>query len=239
MVVHHRGALRLVLAQPVHRALEAVDAVERVHVAVGDDAEAGAAGAERDQPDPVAGAHQVIGAQPAQPVRHARLPCGIAGPVVHFHARADAKPAGVGAVSARPRQTELPLQQSRSTAGIDDPMRRHLARAAGRGQRDPVRPGWLEIDALHPAAVDDFDAGRSFLREEVILEAAAIELEGRHRREHRRPELEPVRNVAVVAVREKIPKPELFELPAAQVRLERRAASENSARRSRRSIRRP
>jgi len=43
MPLHHVGALGLELTEPVHRTLEAVDACERVKIAIGDDPEAVAA----------------------------------------------------------------------------------------------------------------------------------------------------------------------------------------------------
>jgi hypothetical protein len=107
---HHR-CLRLELAQPVERALEPVDPRERVHVAVGDDAEAVAAVAERDEPEPVAGAHQVDRALPAQPRRDPRLPRRVVGPVVNLDARIDPPPGRVGAVRAGLDQPEAALDQ--------------------------------------------------------------------------------------------------------------------------------
>jgi len=71
---HDLRALGLELAEPVHGPLEAVDARERVDPVVGDDAEAVASGAERNQPEPVADPHQVDGALPAEARWHARAP---------------------------------------------------------------------------------------------------------------------------------------------------------------------
>ena len=119
-------ALRLELPQPVHGALEPVDAAERVHVAVGDDAEAGAAGSERDQPHPVAHAHQVVRALPAEP-RRRRAPARPDRSTSRRCGRASSRAtSGVGAVRARADEPELALQQPGPAAGVDDPARRDL-----------------------------------------------------------------------------------------------------------------
>src|SRR4051812_47412314 len=88
MRLRDRGALRLELAQPPQGALEPVHSREWMKRAVGDDAEAVAARAERNQPHPVADAHQMYRALPAQPGRHAPAPRLIVGPVVDLHSRA-------------------------------------------------------------------------------------------------------------------------------------------------------
>src|SRR5438034_3438936 len=113
---HLDGRLRLELAQPVERALEPVEAVERMQIVVGDDAEAVAARAEGDQPEPVADSHQVNRALPAEPRRHARLPRGIVRPLVDLDPRAEPPPRRVRAVGARTNQTELPLEQADAPA---------------------------------------------------------------------------------------------------------------------------
>src|SRR5207253_8366549 len=56
--------------------------------------------------------------------------------------------------------------------------------------------------------------------QQKILEATAVELKRRHRRKPGRSELDPRRQLAVVAVRKKVAEPEFLELRGAQMRLE-------------------
>ena len=115
------GALRLELAQPVERAIEPTQPVKRVQRRVGDDAHARAAGPERYEPHPVTRSHQVIRAEPALTAGHARAPGRIVRPVVHLEPLRKTEPAGVGRVRDRTPQRQLPLQQTRASARIDNP----------------------------------------------------------------------------------------------------------------------
>src|SRR4029077_5820882 len=78
----------------------------------------------------------------------------------------------------------------------------------------------VERDLSNAAAVEHGGAERGVVAQEKIFEPSAIELERRHGREARRPELAARREIAVVAAREEVAQPELLELRRAQVRLE-------------------
>src|SRR5438067_1233216 len=187
---------------------------------VGDVAEAVAAGAEWNQPQPIAEAHQTDGALPAKPRRHARLPRGIVRPVVDLHPRAEAPPRGVRAVRARTNQAELALEEADAPARVDDPARGDVARAARALERHAMRAFAVEGDRFHAALVDDVGAELGVGLQQKILEASAVELKRRHRRKPRRTELDARRQLAVVAVRKKVAEPELLQLRGAQMRLE-------------------
>jgi hypothetical protein len=214
------GALRLELPQPCHGTLKPVDAGERVNVAVGHDAEAGASGSERDEPDPIADAHEMVGALPAQARCDSCPPRRVARPVVDADPRAHAPPCGVGAVSARADQPELSFEQPRPATGVDHPARRDLVGPAGSGQRHAMRTARAEHNRSDAAAIEHRDADLGVGAEQHVLQPPAIELKRRHRREIRRTELDAVRDVPVPVAGEEVAQPELFELLGAKVRLE-------------------
>src|SRR5206468_2484293 len=83
-----------------------------------------------------------------------------------------------------------------------------------------MRPIAVERDRLHAALVDDVGAELRVGLQQKILEASAVELKRRDRREPRRSELDASRQLAVIAVRKKVAEPELLELRGAQMRLE-------------------
>src|SRR5215203_4225402 len=114
-------------------------------------------------------------------------------------------------------EPELPLQQAGAAAGIDDPAAGDDTTSTRSRKRNLVRVG-AKRDPIHPAAVEHFDAGGALLRQQMVFEAAAIELKRWHRRKGRRTELETNREVPVVPSGEEISETELFELAAAQVR---------------------
>jgi len=80
------GALRLELPEPVECPLVAVQPSVRMEPGVGDNADARAAGTERNEPDPVAAPHQMVGAQPPSAAGDPCPPPGILAPVVDTHA---------------------------------------------------------------------------------------------------------------------------------------------------------
>jgi hypothetical protein len=123
-------------------------------------------------------------------------------------------------VRARPDQAELPLQESRPAAGIDDPPRGDLMRALRAGERHPVHRRLVEHDRLHAVPVQHRGAHLGVGAKDEVFEPPAIELERRHRRKPRRAELDTRSQIAVVAVREEVAQAELLELLRGEVRLE-------------------
>src|SRR5439155_7730458 len=166
--------------------------------------------AERNQPEPVADAHQMDGALPAESRRHPGLPRWIVGPVVDLDARAEPPPRGVRAVRARADEAELPFQKTDTAAGVDHPARGDGARPARAGQRNAMRAVRLERDRSDTAIVQDLRAALGVGAQEEILQPPAIELERRDRRKHGRPELHALRDVPIVAVWKEVPEPELL-----------------------------
>ena len=209
-----------------------------MEVGVADDADAGAARAERDEPHPVAASHQVVGAVPSLARRDACFPRRIAAPVVDVDAALDPPPAGVRAVRARARQSQLPPDDAGAAARIGDPPGSHRSSCARRLELD-LMECLAERDAADGARIVHLDALLAQRRQQIVLEAPAIELERGHGRVFRRPELDAARDVAVALVREEVAEAELLELLAPQVRLEAEHAPRSSGRRSRRWTRRP
>ena len=120
---------------------------------VGDDAHRMRARGQRDQPDPVAGADQVVGREPARRRLAARAP----GRDRRTSRRSRSGPAmrNQTALASWPfasREAELALEQAGAAAGVDEPagFARVLLLADAPG--DPVRPAALaERDVLDPA----------------------------------------------------------------------------------------
>ena len=178
-----------------------------------------AAGAERDQPDPVAGSHQVDRAEPAAARRHARLSTPDRRPVVDSHARADAAPGGVGAVRAG--RASPSCRFSRPARPLASTTQRAVTVARVPSAVSVTRwPCLAERDRAHAAAVEH--------RRARVRVRCSRKFSNRPRSSwndgtggnSRRAELDAPREVAVVAVREEVAKAELLELRAAQVRLE-------------------
>ena len=119
---------------------------------VGDDADRMRARRERDQPDPVAVADQVVGREPAVRRVAAREPGRVVGPVVDVDAR---RRSGTRPRSRRARsagEVELALQQAGAAGRIDQPARARLAaarRRRRRSARDARRPRVAELDVAH------------------------------------------------------------------------------------------
>ena len=196
-----------------------------MEVVVGNDADARAAGPQRNQPRPVALAHQVVRAEPALTGWHPRLPGRIPGPVVDFHSLLDAEPCGVGAVRHRSRQPELTPNQAAPAAGIDQPPGLHGAGAAWTREFDGVRAP-LQLDALHRAVVDDLHAGIAYGRQQPVLETATVELKRRHGRKRRRSKLGPTADVVVRSLRKEVPETKLLEMLRTEHRLQLEDAPE-------------
>src|SRR6266851_9086909 len=78
----------------------------------------------------------------------------------------------------------------------------------------------LERDGSDAAVVQHVGAELPVGAQQEVLEPPAIELKRRHGWEYRRPELDPLREILIVAVWKEVAEPELFELRRAQVRLE-------------------
>ena len=83
-----------------------------------------------------------------------------------------------------------------------------------------MRSAPVELDRFDAPVVEDRRTELGVGAEQHVFEPPAIELERRHRREIRRPELDALGDVAVVVVGEEIAEPELFQLRGAKVRLE-------------------
>ena len=162
----------------------------------------------------------MVRAEPALAAWHPPAPVRIVAPVVDLDALRDAEPAGVGAVVGGSRQPELAANQACAAAGVGEPSRPHLPLLPVAGfDADRVVQG-IQSDVFHRAVVEHLDAALAQLGEQQVLEPAAIELERRHRRKHRRSQLHAPGDIAIVPLREEVPQPELLQLAGAQVRLE-------------------
>ncbi len=214
ILLGHARALRLVDAEPFDGLLEPIQCVVRVQRGIADDPEARAAGAERNQPHPIAHAHQMIGAVPARLVGHAGRPRPVGNPVVEPHTALDAPPARVGQVRDLAGQPQAAAHQAGAAAGVDEPARRDGARPVGRIELDAVMR-ITELEVLDRGAIEHADAVRPVRVEQPVFQPAAIELEGGDGREHRRPQLETGAEVAVVAGREEVAQSKLFQVAGA------------------------
>ena len=212
-------ALRLVNPEPLDRLVEAVETIVRMQAGVADDAKARAAGAEGNQPHPVAHSHQVVGAVPAGLVGHARFPGRVSHPVVEAHAALDAPPARVRQVRDLPRQAQAAPHQATASAGIDKPSSRDRPGSLGGVDLDAMMR-IAELEILDGCAIEDVDPHGTVRFEQPVLQAAAVELKRRHRRERRRSELESAPEVTVVAGGKEVAQTELLEVAGAQVVLD-------------------
>ena len=120
----------------------------------------------------------------------------------------------------RSSQPEPAANQTGAAAGVHQPSRPHLSLLPVTGFDADRVVQRIERELLHRAVVEHIDAGRPQLGEQQVLEPAAIELERRHRRKHRRSQLDAPGQIAIVALREEVPQAELLQLACAQVRFE-------------------
>ena len=212
VTLHDPGALRLELAQPVERALEPIQPREGMQIAVCHDADARAPRSKRDEPHPVAAAHQVVRTEPALTARDSPAPLGIVTPIVDLDALGDSEPTRVRAVVGRSCQTKLAANRACAAGGVHDPSRTHLSRPPVTGF-DPDRVVQrVQSEVSYRAVVQHFDAGLPQLGEQVVLEPAAVELERGYRRKRRGAQLDAPSQIAIVALREEVPQPELLQL---------------------------
>ncbi len=208
---------RLVTAQPVHRLRVRVHRLQRMDVAVADDAQRMLPGRQRDQPEPVALAAHVVGRAPAVGRRAARKPLRIAGPVVRIDMPAHAPPRRVGVVRVRLGQAELALEQAGAPAGVDDPARADLARfTVGVEAHTMRRIALPHVDAAHHRAVEQRRARVAHDLREVVLEAPAIDLPARRGKQHAHAELGAAVEL-LVAVAEEEAEAELADVLGLQV----------------------
>ena len=206
---------------------------------IGDDADAGGARRESDQPDPIPLAHQVIGGHRPVALDQARLPLRVVAPLADVDLGRHAEPRGIAVVSVGALQIQLPGQRPVAARRVDHPARRRLRDASslwmdsvcGRSSEpnstDRTRPQ-DEVDALGQAPSVEF-----------VLQPAAVDLVGGLRHERGTAEFHPPGDVGVAVVGEEHPQPHLADLRRAQVVGQARAGPEDSARRPRRSTRRP
>jgi hypothetical protein len=212
---------RLVLGEPVHRLLEAVHGVQRVVARVRHDAHRVRARGQRNQPDPVARADQVVGREPARLRGAAGAPFGVVAPVVERDALADTEPHRMGVVRVRLGQAQLALEQAGAAAGVDDPAR-------GDDVRLPVlRPAQAvqalrivgKVDLPHHRVVGELHAAARRLFGQVVLEDAAVDLVAGHRQKAARADLGDPIDVAPAFAEEEA-EAELAQLFAVHVRLQ-------------------
>ncbi len=141
---------RLVRRDPVHRALERVHRRERMHRRVGHDADRMRAGAERDQPQPVAGAAEVVRRHPARRRRAARAPRRVGDPVVDAEPFGEPEPDGVAlrgrcpprgrACASAARRGPTRRSASRRVIVSRTPSRSTSTRVTARGRRRCAAP---------------------------------------------------------------------------------------------------
>jgi hypothetical protein len=118
-----------------------------------------------------------------------------------------------------PRQAQAASHQATASAGIDEPSGRNRPGSFGGVELDAMMR-LPELEILDGGAIEDVDPHRAVRFEQPVLQAAAVELKRRHRREIRRAELEPGAEVIVAARGKEVTQPELLEVTGAQVVLD-------------------
>ena len=187
---------------------------------VGDDAHRMRTRRQRDQPDPVAGADQVIRGQPARRRVAALSPGRIARPVVDRDPLLHAKPHRIRVVPVRLGEIEFFLDQADAAAGVDEPARAGLAHLAVRAVAGAMQLAVLvEVDVDDERAIDERDAAPRRLFGQEVLEDAAIDLVARHREIAARADLGHGVDVAP-ALRAEEAKAELLQLACIEMRFQ-------------------
>ena len=115
-------------------------------------------------------------------------------------------------------QAEAALDQTGAAACVDHPPGAEGGHAVFSGDCDLVHASGIELEVLHTAAVAHRDAIFGVHLQEVVFEAAAIELKRGNRREPQGADFDAPGDVAVVAVGKEVAEAEFFEVPAAEMR---------------------
>ena len=175
----------LVALKPLHGFVERVHLLQRVQGRVGHDAHGVGSGGQRDEPDPVARAHQMVGGQPARLGVAALLPSGAVAPAVDGDVAFDTKPDGVAGVVVGFGQLLFAFDLSGAAAGVDHPaglggsVLRPLA--VGDAVRRLFASGVLgEFDLANRGALFKTDAARGGFGGEEVLENAPVDLVAGH-----------------------------------------------------------
>ncbi len=119
---HTASALGFVLFEPCEGLVETIEFAKLVDPRVSNDTDARRSTGQRNQPHPVALAHQVIRTQPTS--RHFTsqcLPTLIIAPSVNLNGLVNAEPDGIDIVTEILGKIKFALQETRSTAGVNDP----------------------------------------------------------------------------------------------------------------------
>ena len=172
--------------------------------------------AERDQPQPVARAAQVVGRLPARGRRAQRAPGRVIDPVVDVEPRVQAKPHGVRVVGVVFGEIELAFEQAGAAGGVDHPTCADGFLLAELFDIDAVAAlaiTCVEIDAPHRRRQVNPHTAAHRLFGKKVLEQAAVDLPARRGEETARAELGHRRQVGLAFAEEE------SEAELAQVRL--------------------
>ncbi len=108
--------------QPGKGFLERVKRIQGMRLRIRDDSNAGGAGRQRNQPNPVTGPHQMIGAVPTgDRLVISFLPGRIVRPIVDLERCVDAEPDRVSLMRRRLLQAQLPFEQRGAAARVGHP----------------------------------------------------------------------------------------------------------------------
>ncbi len=102
-----------------------------------------------------------------------------------------------------------------AAARINQPVRLERAVAVWCDYVNVMRHAEREV--AHDSLVEHLDASFAVLLEQIIFQAASIELKGRHWRKLRGPKLEASGDVTIVTVGKVITKSEFFKMAGAQM----------------------
>ena len=204
-------------AQPSEHRVELADFLEWVEARVGAHADADRARRQRDQPHPVALAHQVVGAVLADPrLRRQSQPLGVRRtPLLEVEPAGEPEPGGVDVVAGIGGQPELALDQRGSPGGVDDPPSGGRRALADQVERDPVRI--TEFDLLNTGSPGEVDATSSGTGGELVLEQATVDLIRLKRRVGHGTELDALGDIRVAGGRREEPQSAFDVLLLAEV----------------------
>src|SRR5699024_2752825 len=183
-------------------ALQASDPVEAVVGLVDHEANARVARGERDDPRPIARAHQVIRRAPAMGSDLGLMPCFVA--LRHefrdVELALDAKPPRVGVVARAAGQLHPAAEQGVSAGRVDDPAGTDAKVFIALDELDFVKPAIIaQIDRLDLGALDEARAIVDDHLAHVVFEASPVDLIRTHDRLLTRADLDPRAGGALAA----------------------------------------
>ena len=152
-------------------------------------------GRQRDQPEPIARAEEVVRAEASRPAVAAASPCTVHAPCVHIELAFDAKPDRMVVVTHRLRGAETVAKQGAPPRRVHEmPAPEGCFRsAAGIAHLNAMSAG-RQVHRPHRGPVPEYPFAPTFDRQ-MVLQATAVQLVGRNRQRAARPDFVVFRDV--------------------------------------------